>query len=376
MERLLLAGSGGGFGRALLALIVVVAAAGSVPAADRVVFGEHFTNTGCGGDLPYAGQAVDMLLGDYPDDFALVQILVGCSGVTLWGNNRYNFYIVSDTPTVFFDGVEECAGSLAGVGPQYDWYEQRIQTRQASPTDVTIGLSATPVGGPDYRIDAQVCVEAGGAAKWLRFYMVQVLDHWPDTPAYSRNTFRLAADIQDIYLSPGQCETIQRTFPIGAESWARPTDIKIIAWAQERQSTSPPSNRAEVFQAAVLAWPLTDDCNGNGSPDVDDLADCDGSPWCADCNNNTILDWCDIETGTSIDANSNGIPDECEMVGDTNCDGVLNAFDIDPFVKALGDPDSYHALYPDCNINSADCNGDGVLNAFDIDPFVVLLSGR
>ena len=62
-------------------------------------------------------------------------------------------------------------------------------------------------------------------------------------------------------------------------------------------------------------------------------------------------------------------------VGDVNCDGVLDAFDIDPFVLALTDPAGYPAVYPDCTINNADCNGDGEINAFDIDPFVTLLTG-
>jgi carboxypeptidase B len=62
-------------------------------------------------------------------------------------------------------------------------------------------------------------------------------------------------------------------------------------------------------------------------------------------------------------------------VGDVNCDGFVNAFDIDPFVVALTDPAAYAAAYPGCDMNNADANGDGVVNAFDIDPFVVLLTG-
>ena len=61
--------------------------------------------------------------------------------------------------------------------------------------------------------------------------------------------------------------------------------------------------------------------------------------------------------------------------GDLNCDGVLNAFDIDPFVLALTDPAGYAAAWPDCDRMLADCNGDGEVNAFDIDPFVELLTG-
>jgi hypothetical protein len=53
--------------------------------------------------------------------------------------------------------------------------------------------------------------------------------------------------------------------------------------------------------------------------------------------------------------------------GDVNCDGLVNAFDIDPFVQCLvhGTPTP---PCPDCT--TADTNQDGILNPFDIDPFV------
>ncbi len=62
-------------------------------------------------------------------------------------------------------------------------------------------------------------------------------------------------------------------------------------------------------------------------------------------------------------------------LGDLNCDTLVNAFDIDPFVLALTDPAGYAAAYPDCDIRLADLNDDGAVNAFDIDPFVALLTG-
>ncbi len=52
------------------------------------------------------------------------------------------------------------------------------------------------------------------------------------------------------------------------------------------------------------------DCNGNGEPDADDIAN--GTS--RDCNSNGIPDECDIAAGTSRDCNSNGTPDECDVV--------------------------------------------------------------
>ena len=65
-------------------------------------------------------------------------------------------------------------------------------------------------------------------------------------------------------------------------------------------------------------------------------------------------------------------------IGDLNCDGVVDNFDIDPFVLAVtGTAPSYpeyYSVYPNCNHMLADCNEDGTVNNFDIDPFVGLLT--
>jgi hypothetical protein len=62
------------------------------------------------------------------------------------------------------------------------------------------------------------------------------------------------------------------------------------------------------------------------------------------------------------------------LIGDLNCDGVVDQFDIDPFVLALVDPTGYASSFPGCFIYNADCNEDGFVNAFDIDLFIGLLT--
>jgi hypothetical protein len=59
--------------------------------------------------------------------------------------------------------------------------------------------------------------------------------------------------------------------------------------------------------------------------------------------------------------------------GDVNCDGLVNVFDIDPFVLALTDAAGYAAAYPACDLRTADLNYDGAVNGYDIDPFVSVL---
>ncbi len=62
-------------------------------------------------------------------------------------------------------------------------------------------------------------------------------------------------------------------------------------------------------------------------------------------------------------------------LGDMNCDGSVDFFDIDPFLEALFDPAGYAAAFPGCNILNGDLNSDGLVNFFDIDPFVACVFG-
>ena len=68
------------------------------------------------------------------------------------------------------------------------------------------------------------------------------------------------------------------------------------------------------------------------------------------------------------------------VLGDLNCDGALDNFDIDAFVLALTSASNvppfgeYYGVYPSGDAMRADINGDGTVNNFDVDPFVALLS--
>ncbi len=92
--------------------------------------------------------------------------------------------------------------------------------------------------------------------------------------------------------------------PIGTgDNFGEPRDVDFVAVA-----------------GAQFFWVLFTDCNSNDIPDVEDLANCDGSAWCDDCNSNGVLDECDVDPNdpdgngqVSEDLNGNNIPDECEV---------------------------------------------------------------
>ncbi|MDY7109636.1 MAG: C1 family peptidase [Planctomycetota bacterium] len=65
---------------------------------------------------------------------------------------------------------------------------------------------------------------------------------------------------------------------------------------------------SRVGYAAAYVDYGTPDCNGNGIPDAQDIADGTSE----DCNANGRPDECDLLYGTSPDANDNDLPDECE----------------------------------------------------------------
>ena len=76
--------------------------------------------------------------------------------------------------------------------------------------------------------------------------------------------------------------------------------------------------------------------------------------------------------GTWTEGASCGGP--CLNLADSNCDGAVNAFDIDPFVVALADRTTWEATFSCDYLCANDINCDGMVNAFDIDPFVVCLA--
>ena len=50
-----------------------------------------------------------------------------------------------------------------------------------------------------------------------------------------------------------------------------------------------------------------------------------------------------------------------QVLGDLNCDGVVNQSDCGPFILAMTNPTQYAMQYPNCNIMNADMNSDGFI---------------
>lgn len=79
----------------------------------------------------------------------------------------------------------------------------------------------------------------------------------------------------------------------------------------------------------------------------------------------------DLGQGSLVEAGVDGVSiilvqcDEDFVLGDTNLDGEVNFFDIEPFIGILSS---------NVFLEQADCNQDGVVNFLDISAFIAILA--
>ncbi|MBU0717891.1 MAG: hypothetical protein KJ749_06540 [Planctomycetes bacterium] len=289
----------------------------------------------------------------YPDSFAFVQYHWNDEYAAPWSDDRWDFYGAESTPTAIFDGVDEVAGAVSDTAQQYTIYRvNHFLPQRAVPTDVTIELSGEQIAGETYSVSAEVGIEVGGTGKTMRIFMVQVLDDWPDSPSYSRNTFKQAAPTQDITLAPGESQVVEHTFTFDTDSWAKYTNIKIVAWAQAPVESGP----VETYQAAVRAWNLEsapDDVDGDGFLDGVDNCPTFYNPGQVDYDGDDVGDVCDnceiVHNVDQVDTDEDSFGDACDNCptmhhlnqGDSDGDGLGNVCDSCPDVTAPGGVDAF-----------------------------------
>ena len=124
------------------------------------------------------------------------------------------------------------------------------------------------------------------------------------------------------------------------------------------------------------------DCNGNMIDDATDLDKCGTELWCQDCNDNHVLDVCDInqddpdENDTfSFDCNENEIPDECDLSSGTSKDCDVNYMPD----ECQADCDA-NDLFDGCQMSCSgpikgDFDGDLIVTVNDLDGFLLCMQG-
>jgi hypothetical protein len=236
-------------------------------------------------------------------------------------------------------------------------------------------------------------------------------DVLPDDPANVEFTLSLHADIPDpdgsgpAYSMPGELLWM-RPFPPGSFQVSMYQDQISEGW------WDPSEPGSYIFPGDHVCWmyifdiPATEAFCQQGSPDepliywLDVQAMIPGSPTPAQFGWKTsTMHWNDDAVfglgqdpfpgpwqelrypdqhplqGQSLDLAFALGAEPCPTLrADSNCDGVVNGYDIDAFVMALTAPDAWRAMY-DCDFYAAnDINGDGAVNGYDIDPFVRCLT--
>lgn len=197
----------------------------------------------------------------------------------------------------WFDGVDRMLGSNGNVQDDYDELTTYLDARLAFPTDVTVDLSAEQVQDETYLVTATVSLEADGEAKTVRVHIVDTLYNYPTDDDQYSYCVRQGFEVGDYDLTPGQTIEVQQEITFKSESWARPEDIQLVAFAQTPEDHAD----AEVHQAARLLWPFPTECpqdvNGDQVVNIDDVfavlgawGACDDCPEDVDESGNVDID--------------------------------------------------------------------------------------
>lgn len=188
---------------------------------------------------------VEQLAADYPDRFAPVTMHVNDDGYDLpWGQSRLDaFYgIPGVVPTFMVDALWNCQSA------DYRYY---VEQQLYQPTDVTLELTANPVGGSTWDVTARVCL-VGGSARPIRVFTAATLDNHPSLPRHTTNVLMQNVTESDINPSANGCENVTSRITFDSLSMSQTSDIVVIAWAQMPTTSAPTT----VYQAGIMRWPF------------------------------------------------------------------------------------------------------------------------
>ena len=128
-------------------------------------------------------------------------------------------------------------------------------------------------------------------------------------------------------------------------------------WVEFRAEIDLPNDLVDYFYDGVEFVTDTSWTNRVGTPNGKTIQALD--LYANEPGSGTTGTYFDNVSLTSVEA----CPSDCDPC-DMNCDGTINAFDIEPFLGLLFDGDT------PCDTCTGDANNDGNIDAFDIHPFL------
>lgn len=211
---------------------------------------------------------------NFPDTVVAIQQHVSDAYECQWNWDRWYYYDGYYIPRVQVDGL---LGLVGYSQANYDALVGHMNDRLAVPTDVTIELYGEVLRDQAYKATVVLGLEAGGEAKTVRLHLFNVLWNYPSSAdARYNNCVREGWELGDFALTPGETVTVEKTFNFDDVSWGLQEDIRIGAYAHD--PVTPPPYVAEIYQAEMVAWPLSPpgckgDVNNDEVVNIDDVFD-------------------------------------------------------------------------------------------------------
>lgn len=104
---------------------------------------------------------------------------------------------------------------------------------------------------------------------------------------------------------------------------------------------------AFFFVVGVLTEARAEDCNNNGIPDDQDIANCSGLEWCRDCNQNGLPDACDVFLAWASVGDAGNSNDSSNGAGGVAYEYLIGKFEVTngqyrAFLNAVAAVDTYN----------------------------------
>ncbi len=194
-------------------------------------------------------------MNDYPNDFVAIELHIADRYRTEWTVERAGFYGVAGTPTTWFDGVEVAEGAFTNDLAMTRWYSGILSAQLESPTSVSVDLSAVATSEDTFAVTVDVALDQDTEPLEVVAHVVQVLDYYPASDDWFRNTVIQHQVTPPFTLESGAPQSVTLAFTLSGDSWNYKENAKFVAWVADVGTTGP----LQIHNAAQLAWPFEEE---------------------------------------------------------------------------------------------------------------------
>ena len=194
-------------------------------------------------------------MNEHPDTFIAIELHINDHYRTPWTVEQSAFYGVAGTPTTWFDGVEAAEGAFTNELAMTAWYGGILSNELEVPTDVSVTMSAVATTEDTFAVTVDVLLDQDAEARELVGHVVQVLDHYPASDDWFRNTVIQHQETAPFTLDSSRPYSFTMSFTLSGDSWNYKEDAKFVAWVSDVGDSAP----LPIHNAAQLAWPFEEE---------------------------------------------------------------------------------------------------------------------